>query len=96
MSYAYTSTPAKGTLPWGSGSNKLVLARARVRYDIDFSILPRANPADPPSINCGPISDDAPDVDVATLWGNRDYNLCTASAVRAVVPKIVYWSIKGG
>ncbi len=47
-----TPSPAKGTLTCGSGSNTLVLGRARVRYDIDFGIV-RARPPR----HCGPFDD---------------------------------------
>jgi len=60
-----------GNLVCNTGAKSTVLARARVRFDIDYGITPTAP-------NCGPT--------VA---------LCSASTVRAVVPKVVYWSIKG-
>lgn len=69
--------PAHGTLTCGSGSSTLLLGRARVRYDIDYGIVPTLP-------NCGPMDPNFPLV-----------NLCRASTVRAVVPKIVYWSLKG-
>lgn len=85
VSCTYNTIPAKGTLACGSGSNTLVLGRARVRYDIDFGITPTRP-------NCGPYDDSyVPPVDP-----NGPGNLCTASSVRAVVPKIVFWNIKGG
>lgn len=75
--------PAKGTLYCGSGSKSLVLGVARVRFDVDYGV-----PIDPtgtkdPAV-CGP---DDP---------NTHENLCLASKVRAVVPKIIQWSLKGG
>jgi hypothetical protein len=56
-----------------------------VRYDIDFSIVPTRP-------NCGPYDDAAP----PPVDPNSANNLCTSSSVRAIIPKIVYWSIRGG
>ncbi|MEZ5177168.1 MAG: hypothetical protein R2746_02510 [Acidimicrobiales bacterium] len=56
-----------------------------MRYDIDFSVVPTKP-------NCGPYDDAyTPPVDP-----NGPGNLCTASSVRALILKIVYWNIKGG
>lgn len=67
-----TAAPAAhASLTCGAGGNSTVIARARVRFEVDYGIVPAAP-------DCGPT--------VA---------LCSASTVRAVVPKVVYWSIKG-
>lgn len=80
----YNTIPQNGTLRCGTGSNTMVLARARVRYDVDYGIVPTRP-------NCGPYDDSYPQ----PVDPNGPGNLCSASSVRAVVPKIVYWSVKG-
>ena len=92
VSCSYNTIPARGTLTCASGgANTLLLGRARVRYDIDYGIDPKVPVGG--GLQCGPF-DDA--VDPAPTNPDGPGNLCTASWVRAVVPKIVYWSIKGG
>lgn len=58
-----------GQISCGSGSAYKVLARARVRYDIDYSVTPVA-----PNCNTG--------------------SGCTASTVRAIIPKVISWSLR--
>lgn len=85
VSCAYSTMSATGPLSCGSGGNTVILGRSRVRYDIDFSIVPTKP-------DCGPYDDSyVPPVDP-----NGPGNLCSASSVRAVVPKIMLWSLKGG
>lgn len=92
VSCSYNTIPAKGTLTCASGgANTLLLGRARVRYDVDYGIDPKVPVGG--GLLCGPF-DDA--VDPAPTNPDGPGNLCTASWVRAVVPKIVYWSLKGG
>lgn len=69
-----------------SGGSSRTLATARVRFDIDYGVVPTRP-------NCGPYS---PNVDPPINPMDPIQNPCTASSVRAVVPKIVYWSLKGG
>lgn len=56
-----------GLIQCGSGTEEIVLARARIRFDVDYSIPPTS-----PDCNPG----------------------CTASTARAVVPKVISWSVR--
>lgn len=83
--YSPSSDP-KATLTCGSGGDTQTLGRARVRFDIDYGIVPTRP-------NCGPYN---PNVEPPVDPNDPIQNPCTASSIRAVVPKIVYWSLKGG
>lgn len=79
----------RGRLTCGStGSTTTVLARARVRFDVDWGITPTAP-------DCGPIDLNPLLPDGVTPNPHFLVNDCYASTARAVVPKVVYWSIRG-
>lgn len=67
--YYDSAAPPDGLVNCGTGTQKKLIGRARVRFDIDYSVVPTAP-------NCN-VADG-----------------CTASTVRATIPKVLTWSLR--